>query len=188
MTVANDQPMKTQGILAQANPASPEASHAPRAPGSPIVAGTNGDAEECKSQCKSFLTQAQRILACPHMQWEPQARELLPVMEGLVKIITGVQLVEAEMLHDLKWHSFERCLPDCPKCRLRVYLNFSAPPQPPATPEAHQSGSETGDARTQADSFICPFCQKPSSDQFPHGECIYRERARDEMQPTTMIP
>jgi hypothetical protein len=134
-----------------------------------------------------ILTQANAILACPHLQWNEQARQLIPVIEGLVKEAHSSEQLATDkrnlMNEALYYRAALREIADMEPLLtsyVRAALNYSVPTTTPATSGTHQPDSVTGDALVAGGSFICPFCQKPSPGQFPHAECIYRERARDE--------
>jgi hypothetical protein len=124
-----------------------------------------------------ILAQANAILACPHLQWNEQARQLIPVIEGLVK-----ELLDAQMdTRRLDWLEKTECGIGRPDPRfttgentwfwiftrdddhdgntLREAIDNAATaldqPPTPATSGTHQPDSVTGDAR-QACSFQQP--------------------------------
>jgi hypothetical protein len=111
------------------------------------------------------LAQANAILACPYVQWGEQARQLIPVIEGLVG-----ELLDAQMdTRRLDWIEKHRALiyyfrgrplfsvteSGAPKWTLREAIDDAAAtalaqPPTPATSGTHQPDSVTGDAHSQA--------------------------------------
>jgi hypothetical protein len=110
-----------------------------------------------------FLTQANAILACPHVRWNPQARQLILVIEGLVKETTRYRealiaiatfgccnVGDDFCADDPNIHSIaDYCTP----CFANAHL---VPTPTPATSGTHQPDSVTGDAHSQACSFQQP--------------------------------
>jgi hypothetical protein len=160
-----------------------------------------------------FLTQANAILACPHVRWEPQARQLIPVIEGLVK-----ELLDAQMdTRRLDWieqrraslYYFRTCslISACAadgrsgngRPTLREAVDSAAPllhetfvSPTPATSGTHQPDSVTGeDALVAGGSFKeCPICRGTGYHDFLNGDAVHSVECPrcQQPEPTTTIP
>lgn len=157
------------------------------------------------------LAQANAILTCPHVQWEPQARQLIPVIEGLVKELLDAQMdtrrldFVAALLRNEETEigympGAQRFFVETPEslfhmATLREAIDLAAqhtlvPTPTPATSGTHQPDSVTGDAHSGRALLECPICRGTGYYDSLHGDVVNSVECPQcqQPEPTTTIP